>query len=67
VIVCLCEGLRERDLEAHVARGATTVAELGRVCRAGRSCGMCAPDLVRIVARGRDATERPVADALAAK
>jgi bacterioferritin-associated ferredoxin len=50
MIVCVCAGVSERQLEAVVAGGATTLKEVGRRCGAGTGCGACR-SLVRDVLR----------------
>jgi len=56
MIVCLCHGVTERQIEAHVDSGAPTVREVGRRCGAGTDCGMCRCDIRAIMKRKR-ATE----------
>jgi bacterioferritin-associated ferredoxin len=51
VIVCLCHGVRDRDLDAAIADGAGTVEEVGRACGAGTGCGTCIPDVEDRLAR----------------
>jgi bacterioferritin-associated ferredoxin len=41
MIVCLCRGVSERHIEATIAAGARTVAEVSRACGAGTDCGAC--------------------------
>lgn len=52
MIVCLCHGVRDRDLDAAIATGAGTVEEVGRACGAGTGCGACIPDVEDRLARG---------------
>lgn len=51
MIVCLCHGVRDRDLDAAIATGAATVEEVGRACGAGTGCGACIPDVEDRLAR----------------
>lgn len=51
MIVCLCHGVRDRDLDAAIASGAATVEEVGRACGAGTGCGACVPDVEDRLAR----------------
>ena len=52
VIVCHCKGISSRRIEAEVAMGASTVAEVGDRCGAGTGCGGCVP-LIETILRGR--------------
>jgi bacterioferritin-associated ferredoxin len=45
VIVCLCHGVRDRDIDAVIGDGAETVEEIGAECGAGTGCGACIPEL----------------------
>jgi bacterioferritin-associated ferredoxin len=51
MIVCLCHGVRDRDLDAAISSGAATVEEVGRACGAGTGCGTCIPDVEDRLAR----------------
>jgi bacterioferritin-associated ferredoxin len=53
VLVCLCRRVSEREVRAAVAEGASTVAELERVCGAGTDCGSCGDDLRALLREGR--------------
>jgi bacterioferritin-associated ferredoxin len=45
LIVCLCHGVRDRDIDEAIDRGAATVDDLGDMCGAGTGCGACVDDL----------------------
>lgn len=45
MIVCLCHGVRDRDIDELIDRGAATVDEIGEMCGAGTGCGACLGDL----------------------
>ena len=49
MIVCLCEGLSDRQLRTTVREGACTRFELSRQTGAGTHCGSCRCDLREIV------------------
>jgi bacterioferritin-associated ferredoxin len=51
MIVCVCNGVCERRLEAVVAGGAHTLGEVERQCGAGGDCGTCRPDIERVIER----------------
>lgn len=59
MIICLCEGLSDRDLRKVVRDGATSRWELSVRTGAGRCCGSCRCDLKQIV---REETEAALAD-----
>lgn len=71
--VCLCEALDDRAIDAAIARGCRTVADLARDCGAGSDCGACCVDLARRLRTraGRDrsapASSADLGAALAAK
>jgi bacterioferritin-associated ferredoxin len=39
--VCVCHAVTENEVNAEVALGAHSVAEIGERCGAGTGCGMC--------------------------
>lgn len=44
MIVCLCRGISERDIDDAVRRGAESVDDVSRECAgAGNCCGTCRP------------------------
>ncbi len=45
MIVCLCEGVTSREIDAAIRAGATTVRSVARTTGAGTNCGSCACDL----------------------
>ena len=45
MIVCLCHGVRDRDIDEVIDRGAATVDDIGEMCGAGTGCGACLGDL----------------------
>lgn len=51
MIICLCHGVRDRDLDAAISTGAGTVEDVGRACGAGTGCGACIPDVEDRLAR----------------
>jgi len=58
VIVCICQGVDEREIRRTVAAGARTVSDLMRRCGAGTDCGSCHRELEHALARACDAEER---------
>ena len=55
MIVCLCEGVTERQVETAVAKGAATVHEVSRACDAGSDCGACRHALAALIEDARSA------------
>jgi bacterioferritin-associated ferredoxin len=45
VYVCLCQAVSDRKVRKAIARGASTVEEVGRACGAGTGCGGCHPEI----------------------
>ena len=40
-LVCLCQGVSERNVIQAIDCGANSRAEIGQMCRAGITCGGC--------------------------
>ena len=51
MVVCLCAGSSERDIQRAVMAGARTLSEIGEFCQAGLDCGRCRPTLLGILCR----------------
>lgn len=39
--VCICHAVTDSVIRSCIARGATSVAEVGDACEAGTGCGSC--------------------------
>jgi len=48
-LVCVCFDVREQDILAAIAGGATNVAEVGKCTRAGTNCGSCRTITARLL------------------
>ena len=48
-LVCLCNGVSERQVRKAIAHGADTIDEIGRACRAGTTCHGCTPTLEKLL------------------
>jgi bacterioferritin-associated ferredoxin len=46
MLVCLCRGVSDREVQRAILRGASTLKEVARACGAGLDCGSCR-DLLR--------------------
>ncbi len=57
MIVCLCEGLSDRQLRRAIEEGCDSVAALAQRTRAATGCGMCACDLKQLLLEGNDSGE----------
>ncbi len=66
MIVCVCEGVSDREIRAAIQGGSRTVKDLGRACGAGGDCGRCGlmlKQMLRDAGCGGDcATRRPSSD-----
>jgi bacterioferritin-associated ferredoxin len=51
MIVCVCNAICERRLEAVIIAGADTAEKVERNCGAGGDCGACRPDIERAIER----------------
>lgn len=49
MIVCLCEGISDRDVRAAAGQGIRTATELRKHNGAGSGCGACRRDLRRLI------------------
>jgi len=64
MIVCVCGGVSDREIRGAIARGADSLGDLARACRAGADCGCCREQLVVMLTEHRlgrtgDATRQP--------
>jgi bacterioferritin-associated ferredoxin len=68
VILCLCTGSSDRDIERALEAGAESLSEIGDSCRAGLDCGQCHSALLKILDRrsceGCPNLDRPGCDRL---
>jgi bacterioferritin-associated ferredoxin len=53
--VCNCNGIRERDVRAAIAEGASRPAEIFKACEAALRCGRCVCDMRQMLGREREA------------
>jgi bacterioferritin-associated ferredoxin len=51
MIVCLCAGSSDRDVNHALEAGARSLSAIGDACRAGLDCGSCHPVLLAILDR----------------
>lgn len=43
--ICLCNGLREKDIDAAIAEGAVNHSEVYQALGCNPKCGMCVPEV----------------------
>jgi len=41
VILCVCQSVTDREVDAAIREGARSLAEIARACGAGTDCGCC--------------------------
>ncbi len=47
MILCICQSVTDRDVDAAIRGGARSVAAVTRACGAARDCGGCRPAIER--------------------
>ena len=52
--ICVCKGIRERQVHEVVAKGAKTWREASAACGAATDCGSCVKRLQRIFNKARN-------------
>jgi bacterioferritin-associated ferredoxin len=55
MVVCLCQGVTERQVREAIADGATTRKKVTRACGAGAGCGGCHESIREILREHRAA------------
>lgn len=58
MLICLCYGKSERDIDREIANGAQTADDIGERCGAGTGCGACVGEISQRLAQGRGCPER---------
>jgi bacterioferritin-associated ferredoxin len=53
MIVCLCYGKSEREVDAEIRAGADTVEAVGDRCGAGTGCGACIAEIAQRIGCNR--------------
>jgi assimilatory nitrate reductase electron transfer subunit len=52
--VCVCKAVKVGEVEAAIEGGASSVAEVTKVCRAGGDCGACHALIDQMIDRNCD-------------
>jgi bacterioferritin-associated ferredoxin len=55
VYICVCARVTESALREHVARGARTLVDVARACKAGTGCRLCVPALKKFLDEAHEA------------
>ena len=58
MIVCLCEGITDRQIRAACRDGAANLNAIKKACGAGAECGSCQAQIEGIVQSTRNDTSR---------
>jgi bacterioferritin-associated ferredoxin len=62
VIVCICEGVSDSEIEQLIKNGASSVEDLKQECGAGGKCGGCLWQLVETLEREKALEKNCVPD-----
>jgi bacterioferritin-associated ferredoxin len=54
VILCICQSVSDREVDAAIRAGARSVAAVSRACGAGMDCGCCRTTIERRIDRTCD-------------
>ena len=49
MLVCLCQGVSDKEVRQAIARGATTRKQVTRACGAGAGCGGCHESIQELI------------------
>ena len=49
MIVCLCEGISDKEVRRCIDAGACTLRQIKKACGAGSGCGLCRPFLRQMI------------------
>jgi bacterioferritin-associated ferredoxin len=65
MILCICQSVTEREVDAAIRDGARSLADVSRACGAGSDCGCCARTIEQRIDRacGGDCSICPRRDA----
>ena len=63
MIVCVCEGVSDREVREAITEGSRTLQDIGRSCGAGTDCASCCLTLRQMIdehqpRRGESTTTR---------
>jgi bacterioferritin-associated ferredoxin len=49
VIVCICNGVSDKEIRKYLERGIYSIEEIGKLCYAGTDCGKCVDSIEEII------------------
>lgn len=49
MIVCLCEGISDKEVRRCIVAGACSLRQIRKACGAGSGCGLCRPFLRQMI------------------
>jgi bacterioferritin-associated ferredoxin len=52
MILCICQSVSDREVDAAIRDGARSVADVSRACGAARDCGCCRQAIEQRIHRG---------------
>jgi bacterioferritin-associated ferredoxin len=58
VIVCLCHGVDEAEIEELIADGADSLPSVGKACGAGTDCGSCRGHIQDMIEEAAESPDR---------
>ena len=61
--ICLCNAITEREIRAHAAQGACTLADLEQCLGVGAGCGRCRPVASELLSESHAETRTAAAGA----
>lgn len=67
MIVCLCEGVSDKEVRMAIAEGASTLKAIGSVCGAGTGCRLCRPYLRQMLQFEKVLAKAKLCDSLSAQ
>ena len=53
MIVCVCEGVSDREVREAITEGSRTLQDIGRRCGAGTDCASCCMTLRQMIDENR--------------
>lgn len=51
MIVCICEGISDREIRGAIGAGCQSIKAIGQSCGAGTDCGQCRSSLREMLSR----------------
>jgi len=64
MILCLCEGISDREIQKLICSGAGSVKAISKICGAGTGCGLCRPYLRAMLKKHKNSAKLNALDSL---